>query len=60
MITTITIIISALIALNFLLLKFSSNNTAQRKSSKRPIVMQSGPKVFTKPPIATQLAPTGS
>ena len=60
MITTITIIISALIALNFLLLKFSSNDTTQRKRSERPIVMQSEPKVFTKPPIATQLAPTGS
>ena len=58
MLLTITISISALVALNFLLLKFSSNkiNKAQ-KTNNKPIVF--------KPTIALEqttekLAPTGS
>lgn len=58
MLLTITISISALVALNFILLKFSSNKiTRTPKANKKPIVL--------KPTIALnqkteKLAPTGS
>ncbi len=60
MLTTITIFISALVVLNFLLLKFSSNKTAQRKSPERPFVIKTKTKVITTPQLSNQLAPTGS
>ena len=60
MLTTITLIISALVFLNFLLLKFSSNKTIVRKSTEKPIVIKRKPKVITSPQYPSQLAPTGS
>ena len=60
MLLTITIIISSLVALNFLLLFFSCN-----KTSRRTDTVQNTPTIIIKPEItkqqvSTQLAPTGS
>lgn len=61
MITTIIIFISALVALNFLLLKFSCNKTAQRKSAERPpYIIKRKPTVITTQQLSNHLAPTGS
>ena len=60
MLTTITLIFSFLVALNFLLLKFSSNKTTQRKSTEKPLVIEKRPGVITTPQLSNQLAPTGS
>lgn len=54
MLLTITLIISALVAINFLLLKFSCNKTSKPKTArKKPIV-------FTLNQGQKRLAPTGS
>jgi hypothetical protein len=53
-------IIFGLIAINFLLLKFSSNKTIQRKNVKKPFIVQKEPTVITTQQISNQLAPTGS
>ena len=60
MLTTITLIFSALVVLNFLLLKFSTNKTVVRKSAERPFVIKTKTKVITSPQFSNQLAPTGS
>lgn len=60
MITTITLIFSGLVVLNFLLLKFSSNKTVVKESTERPIVIKRKVKVITSPQLSSQLAPTGS
>ncbi|WOD43007.1 hypothetical protein [Hwangdonia lutea] len=58
MLLTITISISALVAINFLLLKFSSNKTIRTsKVNKKPIVLK--PTIALKQD-AEKLAPTGS
>jgi len=57
MIFTITIILSLLISINFLLLFFSCNKTKRsRKEIRKPHVL----KPITTPKVAAQLAPTGS
>ena len=66
MIYMITIILSTLVAINFLLLKFSCNKTAKKKVSEKPfIIKKPSLKVQTAPTITTQhasgqLAATGS
>ena len=58
MLSIITFIISSLVILNLLLLKFSCNKTVKRnKTDKKPVVMR--PKT-TIPQITKILAPTGS
>jgi len=56
----IIVIIFGLVAINFLLLKFSSNKTTQRKSVEKPLVLKRKPTVITSPQLSSQLAPTGS
>ena len=60
MLTTITIIFSVLIAVNFMLLKFSCNKTVQRKSAEKPFAVIKKPTVATTQQLSSQLAPTGS
>ncbi len=60
MLLTITLILSILVAINFLLLFFSCNKTTKRKAivEKNPTFTVT--KNTTKPQTSTQLAPTGS
>lgn len=60
MLLTITLIISVLVAINFLLLIFSCNKTTKRKTTTeiKPTFIVT--KNTTKPQHSTQLAPTGS
>jgi len=60
MLTTTTLIISALVVLNLLLLKFSTNKTRQLKSTEKPFVIKTKTTVITSPQLSNQLAPTGS
>jgi len=60
MITTITIILVGLIALNFLLLKFSCNKTTQVKEVVKPYKIKANLPATTTPQLSDQLAPTGS
>ncbi len=62
MIITITLIISALVALNFLLLIFSCNKNTKSKTvlSKPTLSKVEKPKVTTKQLASSQLAATGS
>lgn|GEM_PF-915752 len=62
MIYTITIILSVLVGINFLLLKYSCNKTVKSKKSQRPHVIktQITPKITTSPQLSRQLAATGS
>jgi hypothetical protein len=56
----VIVIIFGLVAINFLLLKFSSNKTTQRKSVEKPLVFKRKPTVVTSPQLSYQLDPTGS
>ena len=60
MLISITLIFSFLVALNFLLLKFSCNKTIQRKSTEKHLVIEKRPTVVTTPQLSNQLARTGS
>jgi hypothetical protein len=67
MIMIITLTLSFLVALNFLLLIFSCNKTTKRISNETPsiykttnVIKVSKPDVSTKQIGRTQLAPTGS
>lgn len=65
MIYTITLILIALIAINFLLLAFSTNKikkVAKPKKAKinKPLVVKRFPKTVTSSQIPGQLSPTGS
>lgn len=58
MIYTITISITSLLIINFLLLKFSCNKTPkQKKITKRPIVFSEKITIVSE---SQELAPTGS
>lgn len=58
MIYTITISLLVLIAINFLLLRFSCNKTNKRtKANNRPIILSTK---VTSLPASEKLAPTGS
>lgn len=61
MIMTITLTISFLVALNFILLFTSCNKIPKNKTSKKPLIDKShNPLVATKQLESSQLAPTGS
>ena len=60
MLTTITIIFSVLVAINLMLLKFSSNKTIQRKNVEKPFIAKKKTTVITTQQLLSQLAPTGS
>ncbi len=60
MFLTIIIFVSVLIAINFLLLKFSSNRIAQRKKAKKPFILRERTTIITTQQLSNQLAPTGS
>ena len=59
MLSTI-IIISVLIVINFLLLKYSSNRIAQRKKAIKPLIIRHRLGVLSTQQLSNQLAPTGS
>lgn len=59
MIINITLIIAILVAINFLLLKFSCNKTVRKnKTSKTPVILR--PELNVKTISPQHLAPTGS
>ena len=58
MLLTFTLIISFLVAVNFLLLAFSCNKTTKKKESKKPVVMRQH--LATTKQVSAQLSPTGS
>jgi len=63
MILTITLILSFLVALNFVLLKFSCNKVSKKVESKEPrtiITKKSEPTLVTNQLPVNPLAPTGS
>ncbi len=66
MILTITLIISALVALNFILLFFSCNKTTKTEQIKKPAILSTAhkniqvAKPMQKLAPTAQLAPTGS
>ncbi len=60
MLATIIILVSVLIILNFLLLKFSINKIVQRKNTERPYIISKRPTVITTQQLPNRLAPTGS
>ena len=61
MIMTITLAVSFLVALNFILLFTSCNKIPKQKPSKKPsIILNHNPEVVTKKLDSNQLAPTGS
>ena len=60
MLLTIIIFVSVLIAINFLLLKFSSNRIAQRKKAEKPFILRERTTIITTQQLSNQLAPTGS
>lgn len=60
MLATIIILVSVLIILNFLLLKFSSNKIVRRKNTERPYIISNRSTVITNQRVPNQLAPTGS
>lgn len=55
----ITIILSVLVAINFLLLRFSCNKTTKRQPTENPMIIKK-PVLATKQQAASRLAPTGS
>lgn len=61
MIITITLALSFLVAINFLLLIFSCNKTTKKASIEQPLVIKSvSTKIRTEQLTVSHLAPTGS
>jgi hypothetical protein len=65
MIYTITIILSILVGINFLLLVFSTNkikktNKPKRAQINRPTIATKPTRTLTSPQVASPLSPTGS
>ena len=60
MVYMITIILSILVAINFILLKFSCNKTTRRRSFSKPYVITKPTTTITTQPATSQLAATGS
>lgn len=60
MIYMITIILTSLVLINFILLKFSCNKTVKRHTTKRPVVSTRPTQSITTRHAQGQLAPTGS
>ncbi len=53
-------IIFGLAAINFLLLKFSSNKTTQRNKAEKPFIIRRRPNLTTTQQLSNQLVSTGS
>lgn len=60
MIIMITIILSVLVAINFLLLKFSCNKTHENEVYEKPFVIKNSKPTITTESSVSHLAPTGS
>ena len=61
MIMIITLTLSILVAINFLLLMFSCNKSTKKVSAEKPTVIKKPQVVMSTQKLATtQLAPTGS
>ncbi len=61
MIYMITIVLSILVAINFLLLAFSCNKTSKRKPREKPFILRkTGVQTVTNRQSEGQLAATGS
>ena len=67
MIMIITLTLSFLVAINFLLLIFSCNKTTKKTSTENPVILKTSERIKTpetsvptKQIARTQLAPTGS
>ena len=61
MVLTITLILSFLVAVNFLLLIFSCNKTTKRAVNTKPhVVKEKTPTLISNQLASAQLAPTGS
>lgn len=61
MIITITLLLSFLVALNFILLVFSCNKTTKKVSPQKPTIIKvAKPQTQTKRLTTRRLAPTGS
>lgn len=61
MVLTITLIVSALVALNFLLLVFSCNKTSRKSVSSPPRILSAETRItIANQSFEDQLAPTGS
>jgi hypothetical protein len=61
MIITLTLILSFLVALNFILLIFSCNKTSEKIEQKKPrVIINEGPILAPTQYQTNQLAPTGS
>lgn len=56
----ITIVLTVLVAINFLLLKFSCNKTTKREPIKKPFIVKKSTTTITTQQTSTQLAATGS
>ena len=60
MIYTITLVLTVLVAVNFLLLRFSCNKTAKRELSRKPINLKKPASTLTTQSAPARLAATGS
>ena len=60
MILMITFILSVLVAINFILLRFSCNKTTRKAESRKPFVVGKPASRLTSQSATHPLAPTGS
>ncbi len=60
MIYTVSILVSSLVLINFLLLAFSSNKTKRAKRVNKPYVIRTKRTILANQLVPNQLAPTGS
>lgn len=60
MIFTISILVSSLVLLNFLLLAFSCNKTKRAKKASKPYIMTAKKSILANQLVSNQLAATGS
>lgn len=56
----IIIVLSILVAVNFILLIFSCNKSNQTRKYSKPFVIKKGASTITTQRVPTRLAPTGS
>ncbi len=60
MIYTVVLIVSVLVALNFVLLKFSCNKTTKKETISKPVIFTKPATSLTTESAQAQLAATGS
>ena len=60
MIYTITIILSVLVGVNFLLLRYSCNKTTRKERSHKPLILKKPASTLTTESATGRLAATGS